>query len=563
MKKISLLGLLVLGLVLSIACGGGGDDVARSIQGGIDSSVVDSSDGLEVWALDKDGRQVRKGTIIPAADGVDEDMGYEISGLLDNYEYTVVLYKVYDGVNKLELLSTVVTTSAETSSGLAKPKWKRQMNTMTTYISRKYRAARAASPTTVVLLTTVIAEVIPAGADLDSLASEGGVVTVGGSAAVLSPVAEQAIFVMNITVASVVSMTNDAIAAAITSINAVVATISSAKTADDVLTSAVTASLDTVTKAADQTVLAEKIAEVDTGISDIDQVLENIESGDTEALADAAEDAADTNSGETPDVDVAASFSIDAAYGTVVGDNFTISTLNPVFKVSLTAALDAVFTNVVSITFTNNTSNETVSLDTALGTKLTTLKSTDGKTVYVMVMAKDTELGTSGWLQPGTTYSYAITEKSGYDLALTGGDQAGTITTKAVTCTLPYVSGESQINLGVTNAMGTGATPTLYIHSSKALTKGTGDTYGILDQLTWTLTKGTTEYGSRTLTSSDVVVTLIGGTSTSFTGASIALQSGAALTASTSYSVAITGDLDYVDGSTDYPVSETLKLDVK
>ncbi len=171
-------------LILSaLACSGGGSNVenTRSIAGSIDATLVGSSlTDIEVWAVEND-EAFRKGSITLGVNG--EDHTYLVKGLKDNVEYRVVIYRAY-GYEKLELLSTLVTTNSTTGS-LSKPlrsktKTKRQINVLTTFITNKLLNARSTGGTDTMssILTTIFDGDIN---NIDLINIEGGEISVTGS----------------------------------------------------------------------------------------------------------------------------------------------------------------------------------------------------------------------------------------------------------------------------------------------------------------------------------------------------------------------------------------------
>ena len=166
----------------ALACSGGSNvENTRSIAGSIDATIVGSSlVGIELWAVENDD-VFRKGTITQGAVG--EDHTYIVKGLKDNVEYKVVVYRTY-GYEKLELLSTLVTTNSTTGS-LSKPlrakaKIKRQINILTTFISNKLLNTRRTGGTDTMssILTTIFDGDIN---DIDLINIDGGEISATGT----------------------------------------------------------------------------------------------------------------------------------------------------------------------------------------------------------------------------------------------------------------------------------------------------------------------------------------------------------------------------------------------
>jgi hypothetical protein len=167
---------------MSIACSGSSNtESARMISGSVDVSIVGSDlSELEIWALENNER-FRKGNITAGVNG--EDHTFSIEGLKDQVEYKVVLYRSF-GYNKLELLSSLVRASATTGilskSARQKSQTKRQINILTTFITNKYLANRAAGGTDSVssIMTTIFDGQVT---DLDLINYDGGEITIVGT----------------------------------------------------------------------------------------------------------------------------------------------------------------------------------------------------------------------------------------------------------------------------------------------------------------------------------------------------------------------------------------------
>ena len=131
------------------------------------------------------------------------------------------------------------------------------------------------------------------------------------------------------------------------------------------------------------------------------------------------------------------------AYGTTSGNAFTVNTLAPVFKLVAATALPANATDLIDVTITNTTTGVSQTLS-SISSKVTSVKSTDSKTAYLMVYKTGAVASVASTeLQPGTTYKYKITAKtnSAYTLSSTSetvAPSAGTITTTDITFTLPF-----------------------------------------------------------------------------------------------------------------------------
>ncbi|MBF0196699.1 MAG: hypothetical protein HQL32_03275, partial [Planctomycetes bacterium] len=540
--------LVTCAVALALACGSGSDQEASSIGGAIDQEVVSSESGYEVWASDADGNFIKKGELTEGTDG--NDMTYQVNGLLKGTEYTVGVYKIVNGYEKVEMLSTVVVASDSTGlvsepegSSKARNKtkrYKRQMNLVTTYVSQKLRTRRAAAKASgqsavSVTLSTVITEVFntdgTAEVSLDNIEGEGGEVS--------------------ITTASGTKVTASSLAKVPTLLIAAVETLKV------VASTVATYTSTTVVKAADLQVLTSIITVVSnsvtvealtTGITTIATTTTTTVTIDvtkiTEEIVAAVDKEVEVYENEVASITVT-DFDVVDGYGTKTGNNFAITTLNPVFVVTLSAALPANTTlaSVATVAFTKGDTTGVATdkiMEVANGTK-----------VYLMVKesASDLEAGAAGWLQPGTEYGYSVTGKTG--AAVTVSSKSGTITTSDITVTMAYSSSESQVDLGVGSYTGvTGTKPTLYVHLADPI-KAPSDVapdYGIVGTNGLTFTVGGT---GKVLDSGDVTVALSDDeTNASVSYAKITVADSSILSASTSYTVVVNGDLTKVGSTT-------------
>lgn len=625
LKKFIAIPILLVSLVFALACGG--DDEAsngRTITGAIDSGVVSDTTNIGVQATDDSGTSF-KGTITAGSNG--EDHTYSISGLSDGVAYTVSVFRSV-GLSKVTLLETVVTASSSTGTLAlsSKARYKRQANMVTTYISKKYAASRTTDSS--VTLSSVVTTVFGSSSvSLDTVVSEGGSITVAGSAAVIQDaVAATAITQLTFATVAAVSMsdtnlssqsstfssfastlatatTQAAVTGSISSLGTLVSSAGSnfatlAASADatattlfaaggSIATQLTSLTLDTlavtVNAAANSRALAAgatlpssfltTLASAATiTASAIQSQAVSLAVAQASNLGQSASELENqvnnpTTGGSTTTVTISSFELASASYGSRSGNDFTVNTLAPIFKVVFSSAVTSP-SSVIDVTLTNSATSASQNFTTA-SSYLNTIASSDNKTHYIMVKKSSSAGFTdSQGLRPGTAYTYAITAKTGYALSFSGRSENGTITTEDVTFTLPFdgsSANQSLVNISDSstyNGLNASSNQTFYVNVKSGwkvqYTTSNTTTYGIFGGsgvLNATLSVDGATASAVALTGTNLTVHDINdSSSTGWTDAFGVTLASSVISASKTYTIAITsngsGPVYTTDGGT-------------
>ncbi len=632
MKKITAVSVLLLSAVLAIACGGGGGDSnARAITGTVDSSVLSAANAAsgeyEVWAMLK-GEYLKKGTLTPGSSG--EDSTYAIDGLSNGTDYTVALVRV-SGFTKTPVLQTVITANDSSGSlskaGREKVRRKRQMNVATTYVAQRYAAAVAAG--TSVTVTSVTTAVFGSSVSLDNIVMDKGAMTNSSGTGITfaDPVARAAVTQLTVVTAVSVTMSSSALASNASAIASFISAVSSATSLSSIVSQSagsLSTLVNTVIAASSASAFSTVLAAVDTytaaalGGGSIATTIANMSVTTLTVASFAVETMVATVTGATisstyistlstasgistasiqtqtstlvSTVGAAAGLTTSqistaqasaggtvtitsfelahAAYGTKSGDDFSLNTLAPVFKVVLDTALTAsTFSDYVTVSLQGGSTSVTNSSLTS-DTLVRTVTSTDGKTIFLMVKkAASVDITAKSELSPGGSYSYTITPVTGKTLVMSGKSfpLSGKITVKNITFTYPITSStaDSLVNLGVSTFTGlSSTTPTFVVHSKKAMDQfsATATGYGVLSYMTITTKKAGSTISALNTGSN---FTLASATSTGFVAT---VKSSAGLSSGSQYTLTVAAKSGFTVGngtavtSSDLPGDQTMDL---
>ena len=229
-------------MVVAVACGGSGSGNTRSIAGAIDSSVLSkstlTSGTYEVWA-EQAGTKVKKG-VISVASSSSEDSTYSVDGLTDGVTYEIVVYRVV-GFDRISVMSTVATASSTSgsltkASGLGKVSYKRQINMVSTYVTKKYVVAKASSSS--VTLSSITTTVFGSSSvSLDTVVSVNGqlATTAGIGLAIVDSVATAAVSQLTFATVAMASMSATSAASQASTFASFASTMSTATTTTSIL----------------------------------------------------------------------------------------------------------------------------------------------------------------------------------------------------------------------------------------------------------------------------------------------------------------------------------------
>lgn len=257
-----------------------------------------------------------------------------------------------------------------------------------------------------------------------------------------------------------------------------------------------------------------------------------------------------------------------ATYGTKSGNDFTVHTLAPVFRIAADKALAGGIGDYVSISVSGASASLGASqiFDGNLVRKVTA----DNKTFLLMVKkSASTAISAGKELSPGASYRYTISPVSGKYLVVAGVETtaiSGTIKVMDIAFTYPVSdsTSDSLVNLGVLSFTGMASTtPAFLVHSRLPIHGYNGEpaSYGVLGYLTVTLN------GSRRVFNTGNYVSVSSPSGTSFV---LTVGSSAGLAGAASYTLGISpggtsGRLMFKDGTevTSSHMATSLSMDTK
>lgn len=484
-------------LVAALACGGSSSTTSAtstgmSYKGAIDGSIVASTSDVVVAAYDANGKYVAQGSVVSATAG--EDHVFMFDNLAAG-AYTVKVMRLPAGTTVpepfgsfadiesqgLTVLSTVAIVNSTSGADPKRSKsvrYRRQINPVTTYIANSVSSPSAN-------LQTVIANLFGAanaGISLDEIESVGGAgYALSASAAPVSVSgnAQKAIEFVSIAASLAATASSDNFATVKAAVAKTVADIVSA--GDDL--SKMNAASAGVFTAAQNTLPAAALAAFEAKIKIvapfIASVLEQIKSTsggvlDFSALSGSALDTAST----TVETNLASATEVSAfelakgnTYGSNSGSSFVLTSLAPVFKLTLKNAATLSASD-VTVTLKNVATGGSVSSSVA-ATLADVVPSSDSMTYYFYIKKSASTTLASKELKPGTTYEYSI-----YSTKLKSNGSfifSGTMTTTDVTVTYPYTGSQTSVVMVNGNGGVSGTSVDYYIHSKNALTVNSGD----------------------------------------------------------------------------------------
>ena len=469
MSKILGIAAAAITLVMALACGGsnnGGTAAAPQYKISGEVSLVSDPALYKVGAFASDTavEPVAKSDLTSGSDG----LSYTLT-VPNATNYFVKMYKftsagpVVDTSGNVFSIYTDYRTGSTTGTGdREKVASKRQMNSFTTFVSRKISSGSAAS------VDAVLTSIFGTATSMSAISFEGDTVLVSGKAKQMDPVAKSALtqfsYVAAMVDATVISSTAVKVNANFTSL---LVSFAAATTLDNVATSAAQVNVvataagtneaafslalknispvlaSTVTTFAQIPTTTAAIATqyaslMTTELTNSGVSTANVANAVTEKIADVA-----VKNSVTATVALTVSTAETAAKAPVLPNTFTIvnggssnssgfslTSTSPIFKVTF---VDAVLKDVsgnlnVTINGVNQTSNATNSS--------TQVWSTDRKSLYILLR---NDSGAAKTLAPGKTYTYALTSNATSVVGLTSlASTSGTILTSDITFSDSY-----------------------------------------------------------------------------------------------------------------------------
>lgn len=517
----------------ALSCGGGQDEeLSSTISGTIDASYFEDTTRLEVWAI-RNGIREKRGLIEQGQNG--EDHTYVIQGLAKGEVYVVSVYRVLTEKLSVEVLSTVLTADGNSSTleliGRTKSSYRRQINIATTYVAKRYSSLPSSSIATISsevfgTNTTDVSEIV---ADR-GLLYKGQVAIL-----VENPMSAMAITQMTFASAAVLSMDSKVLVDQMTTFETLQKSFASANEINDITNTLdayntiiqnAGSSFQDLAKEVDQVAVAtylngqSVLTEVLNGLNattmanngfsistmksavngallstsylsamaslsgisssqiqtSAQSIISNVyvQAGLSASQLTVAQEAVD-NGGPSriaTTTIVINDFSLaDTTYGSKSGDNFTLTSLAPVFKISFKDPFTSPFSDVLNVSVTNSVTGAVANL-TQLNDFISSHQ-TDSKTVYLLVHhSSSSKIQAGKELRPGQSYSYSITALKNFALQYEGKTQlSGTMTTTDFTFTLPFdavTTTQSMVALVGSNlftGIATSASPLFNVHS--------------------------------------------------------------------------------------------------
>jgi hypothetical protein len=177
-------------------------------------------------------------------------------------------------------------------------------------------------------------------------------------------------------------------------------------------------------------------------------------------------------------------------YGTLSGNDFSLNTLAPVFKIVMAQEVPRDISPILDLSITDPDTGVGYQLD-KVQNKLILSPQADNKTFFISVRKSSLLSLGADELKPGRNYKYSLTAKTNVSFIFDGNTTSsisGIVEVKNITFTLPTSNWESLVDLGVSGQKGLSSlTPIFQVHSKYDILNFNpsriDDGYGILDHL--------------------------------------------------------------------------------